>query len=125
MKSGDLGVVDKVMGRFFTPTRTSNLHKILKPPQGKNSDFDPQTEADRSVQQCIVASLAKKYPTLKVIGEEGISDLTNIPADFVVSGEDQDFLSQYQCPESWKNVAENELVVWVDPLDGTSEYVHG
>ena len=35
--------------------------------QGVN---DPQTEADRRAQQCIVASLLKKFPGIHVEGEE-------------------------------------------------------
>lgn len=47
MKKGELGIVDK----------------------GIN---DLQTEADRSAQRCIVASLSKLYPNVKIIGEEGV-----------------------------------------------------
>jgi len=36
-------------------------------PQGIN---DLQTEADRSVQRCILASLHKQFPGLSIIGEE-------------------------------------------------------
>ena len=35
--------------------------------QGGN---DPQTEADRKAQRCIVASLTKKFPEINVQGEE-------------------------------------------------------
>ena len=35
--------------------------------QGGN---DPQTEADRKAQRCIVASLTKKFPEISVQGEE-------------------------------------------------------
>ena len=35
--------------------------------QGKN---DLQTEADRSAQRCIVASLTQQFPKIHVIGEE-------------------------------------------------------
>lgn len=30
-----------------------------------------QTEADRSAQRCIVASLSKQFPDVTIIGEEG------------------------------------------------------
>jgi 3'(2'), 5'-bisphosphate nucleotidase len=91
-----------------------------------NNDFDPQTEADRSSQKCIIASLSKQYKNLKIIGEEGTTDLLGIiPDNFIVNHSDQNFLAQYKCPESFKSIEEKDLVVWVDPLDGTSEYVHG
>lgn len=123
MSRGELGVVDKVLK---LTKHSNNSQKLLKQPfQGLNNDYDPQTEADRSSQQCIVASLTKQYSNLKIIGEEGATDLSNVPSQFLVTDYDNDFLSQYKCPESFKNITENDLVVWVDPLDGTSEYVHG
>ncbi|KXJ78885.1 hypothetical protein RP20_CCG003195 [Aedes albopictus] len=73
MAKGDLGIVEK----------------------GKD---DLQTEADRSAQRCIMASLARLFPNVTIIGEEGKSDL---------------------------KVKESDLVIWVDPLDGTSEYTQG
>lgn len=50
MAKGDLGIVEK----------------------GKD---DLQTEADRSAQRCIMASLARLFPNVTIIGEEGKSDL--------------------------------------------------
>lgn len=128
MTRGELGVVDKVYKNLMNqkPSRPI-LQKILKPLQGvSKDDFDPQTEADRSSQQCIIASLTKQYSNLKIIGEEGEEgDLSTVPPEFVVDSLDQKFLADYKCPEQYKNIAESDLVVWVDPLDGTSEYVHG
>lgn len=39
----------------------------LNPMQGYN---DPQTEADRRVERCIVATLATRFPNITIIGEE-------------------------------------------------------
>lgn len=128
MSKGELGVVDKVLKlKPSLKPRSSNLQKFLKTLnlQGVNNDFDPQTEADRSSQECIIASLSKQYSNLKIIGEEGIQDLSNVSPDYIVTEMDQNFLSQYKCPDSLTNICEKDLVVWVDPLDGTSEYVHG
>lgn len=51
MRNGDLKIVDK----------------------GSGVKEDPQTEADRAAQYCIVKSLQKKFgESLKVIGEEVI-----------------------------------------------------
>lgn len=125
MARGELGVVDKVL-KNFTQKKPSRPNKILKTLQGvSKDDFDPQTEADRSSQQCIVASLTKQYSNLKIIGEEGVTDLTNVPKEFIVDSSDEKFLENFKCPEQYKNIAESDLVVWVDPLDGTSEYLHG
>jgi 3'(2'), 5'-bisphosphate nucleotidase len=127
MARGELGVVDKVLLTSKAKAKPLNLHKFSNPftLQGQNNDFDPQTEADRSSQKCIIASLSKQYSNLKIIGEEGECDLNDIPPEFIVNEMNQEFLNKYKCPESLKNIAESDLVVWVDPLDGTSEYVHG
>lgn len=130
MARGELGVVDKVFKNLINtkiPSRPNNLHKFLKPLQGESKDdFDPQTQADRSAQQCIIASLTKQYSNLKIIGEEGEQDSSEIvPPEFIVETFDQKFLAEFKCPEQYKNITESDLVVWVDPLDGTSEYVHG
>jgi 3'(2'), 5'-bisphosphate nucleotidase len=33
-------------------------------------EFDPQTIADRAAQKCIITSLQKKFPAIKIVGEE-------------------------------------------------------
>ena len=40
--------------------------------QGDCGKFDPQTEADRASQKCIIGSLLKIYPALNIIGEEEV-----------------------------------------------------
>lgn len=32
---------------------------------------------------------------------------------------------KHECPEEWASVRDERIVVWVDPLDGTSEYTQG
>ncbi|XP_054746841.1 3'(2'),5'-bisphosphate nucleotidase 1 [Anastrepha obliqua] len=99
MQRGNLGIVEK---------------------EGKD---DLQTEADRSAQQCIIASLSRKFPNVKIIGEEGDSNL-DVKAEWLVTEENEEFLS-HKCPEEWREIKEEEFVIWVDPLDGTSEYTQG
>ncbi|XP_037811705.1 3'(2'),5'-bisphosphate nucleotidase 1 isoform X1 [Lucilia sericata] len=98
MQKGNLGIVEK----------------------GKD---DLQTEADRSAQRCIIASLSKQFPAIKIIGEEGGSDL-NVCNDWLVSEYDQEVL-KLNCPEQFRDVTDDDFVIWVDPLDGTSEYTQG
>jgi 3'(2'), 5'-bisphosphate nucleotidase len=98
MKKGDLGILEKT---------------------GKD---DLQTQADRSAQNCIIASLAKQFPQLKVVGEEGEQDLSDVPADWIVTAADKEAAAKVSCPDKYKNVAMEDLTVWVDPLDGTKEY---
>ncbi|KPI92262.1 PREDICTED: 3'(2'),5'-bisphosphate nucleotidase 1 isoform X2 [Papilio xuthus] len=100
MSKGELGIVEK----------------------GKD---DYQTEADRSAQRCIIASLAAQYPNINIIGEEDNPDTEgDVPSDWIVIDTDKDVLS-LECPSSLQGVKEEDIVVWVDPLDGTSEYTQG
>uniref|UniRef100_A0A182QXQ2 3'(2'),5'-bisphosphate nucleotidase 1 n=1 Tax=Anopheles farauti TaxID=69004 RepID=A0A182QXQ2_9DIPT len=99
MCRGDLGIVEK----------------------GKD---DLQTEADRSAQRCIVASLSKLFPNVTIIGEEGPSDL-NVPDDWLITESNTDFLEKHKCPDTFLDLKESDVVIWVDPLDGTSEYTQG
>ncbi|CAK1583705.1 unnamed protein product [Parnassius mnemosyne] len=100
MSKGELGIVEK----------------------GKD---DLQTEADRSAQRCIIASLSAQFPKLNIIGEEDNPDTEDeIPSDWIVIDTDKDILT-IQCPSNLQGVKEEDIVVWVDPLDGTSEYTQG
>ncbi|KAK9872484.1 hypothetical protein WA026_017952 [Henosepilachna vigintioctopunctata] len=98
MSRGELGIVEK----------------------GKN---DLQTEADRSAQRCIIASLSHQFPDLTIIGEEEPSHF-EVPSDWLMTDFDPEVLSK-KCPEEFLTVSEKDIVVWVDPLDGTSEYTQG
>ncbi|KAF6216873.1 hypothetical protein GE061_001223, partial [Apolygus lucorum] len=63
--------------------------------KGKN---DLQTLADTSAQRCIFAALAKNYPKATIIGEGG------------------SIKYRRSC------IKEEDVTIWVDPLDGTKEY---
>lgn len=100
MSKGELGIVEK----------------------GKD-DF--QTEADRSAQKCIIGSLSALYPNINIIGEEDNPDSEDeTPKDWIVSDADKDVLA-LECPLTLQEIKEEDIVVWVDPLDGTSEYTQG
>lgn len=43
--------------------------------QGGSGEYDPQTEADRASQKCIIGSLLRVYPTLRIIGEEEVCNI--------------------------------------------------
>ncbi|OWF38632.1 3'(2'),5'-bisphosphate nucleotidase 1-like isoform X3 [Mizuhopecten yessoensis] len=98
MKKGDLGIIEK----------------------GKN-DF--QTEADRSAQRCIVASLHKQFPKVSIYGEEDLGP-EKIPADLIELGFTEEVL-KHKCPKFLEDVTDDQVVIWVDPLDGTAEYTQG
>lgn len=84
---------------------------------------DLQTEADRSAQRCIIATLSKQFPKVNIIGEEGSCDL-NVPQEWLVSEMNSEFLSK-TCPEELIDIKDEDCIIWVDPLDGTSEYTQG
>ncbi|CAD6191419.1 unnamed protein product [Caenorhabditis auriculariae] len=97
MAGGDLKIVDK--SEFGEPS-------------------DPQTEADRRAQFCIVQSLQKHFSQLNIIGEE---DITSAVPD-VELGYSLDVLrTEAQFSDDLRAIKEDDVVVWVDPLDGTSE----
>jgi len=88
--------------------------------KGKN---DLQTEADRSAQSCILSSLSKQFPDITIIGEEEQSTC-EVPSDWIITDMDQEVL-KVKLPDYLENVNPKDLCVWVDPLDGTSEYTQG
>ncbi|VDD89483.1 unnamed protein product [Enterobius vermicularis] len=98
MRNGDLKIVDK----------------------GSGVKEDPQTEADRAAQYCIVKSLQKKFgESLKVIGEE---DYTSAVEELEINYNDEVLRRDKDCPKDLRNIDLSEVVVWVDPLDGTCEF---
>ncbi|XP_047243542.1 3'(2'),5'-bisphosphate nucleotidase 1 isoform X2 [Girardinichthys multiradiatus] len=96
LHSGDLGIVEKT---------------------GAN---DLQTLADRLAQKSICASLSRRFPKITIIGEEDLP-IEEVREDLIENGQAEDIL-QRSCPEQYRALKEEELVVWVDPLDGTKEY---
>uniref|UniRef100_A0A1A8H609 3'(2'),5'-bisphosphate nucleotidase 1 n=1 Tax=Nothobranchius korthausae TaxID=1143690 RepID=A0A1A8H609_9TELE len=99
LHSGELGIVEKT---------------------GAN---DLQTLADRLAQQSICASLSRRFPNITIIGEEDLP-AEEVKEDLIELGQCDEVL-QKNCPEEFRSLKEEELVVWVDPLDGTKEYTEG
>lgn len=99
LHSGELGIVEKT---------------------GAN---DLQTQADRLAQQSICASLSRRFPKLTIIGEEDLPS-EEVKEELIETGQSEEIL-QKTCPPEYSELKEEELVVWVDPLDGTKEYTEG
>ncbi|KGL79711.1 3'(2'),5'-bisphosphate nucleotidase 1, partial [Tinamus guttatus] len=99
MATGDLGIVEK---------------------SGAN---DLQTKADRLVQMSICASLARKFPKVTIIGEEELPP-HDVAEELIEDGHYEEILKK-PCPPQYTGIKEEELVIWVDPLDGTKEYTEG
>ncbi|XP_040925501.1 3'(2'),5'-bisphosphate nucleotidase 1 isoform X2 [Betta splendens] len=96
LHSGELGIVEKT---------------------GAN---DLQTLADRLAQQSICASLSKRFPKITIIGEEDLP-VEEVSGDLMETGQEEEILHK-PCPAEYRELKEEEIVVWVDPLDGTKEY---
>ncbi|XP_029983849.1 3'(2'),5'-bisphosphate nucleotidase 1 isoform X1 [Sphaeramia orbicularis] len=96
LHSGELGIVEKT---------------------GAN---DLQTQADRLAQQSICASLSRHFPKVTIIGEEELPS-EEVKEELIENGQSEEIL-QKTCPPEYSELKEEELVVWVDPLDGTKEY---
>lgn len=87
---------------------------------------DLQTEADRSAQRCIIASLLKQFPQVSVFGEEDLSPLDVVDNSFIVTETDADVLEKASTlPEELRSVRLEDICIWVDPLDGTAEFTEG
>ncbi|GAB1609572.1 3'(2'),5'-bisphosphate nucleotidase 1-like [Argonauta hians] len=84
---------------------------------------DLQTEADRSAQRCIIGSLQHHFPKVTFVGEEDLSPHQD-PVTFQETDFCKDVLAM-SCPEELKNISDKEIIVWVDPLDGTKEFTQG
>lgn len=89
----------------------------------KTGANDLQTLADRLAQQSICASLSRRFPKVTIIGEEDLP-AEEIGEDLIENSQSEEIL-QMSCPAEYSEVKEEELVVWVDPLDGTKEYTEG
>lgn len=101
LAKGDLGIVEK----------------------GKN---DVQTEADRAAQRCIIASLHKQFPKVAIFGEEEFDPNETIQPDWIDTNLSQEVLALAdKWPQDLANVKDEDVTVWVDPVDGTAEYTEG
>eukprot|EP00899_Mesostigma_viride_P023515 jgi/Mesvir1/4348/Mv02432-RA.1 len=90
--------------------------------------MDPQTQADVKSQQLILGSLERGFPGLTVIGEEEM-ELADVPEEFRTLPDasllDQGPWASGALAEELRQVSLQDVVVWVDPLDGTQEFVDG
>ncbi|KAG5444603.1 3'(2'),5'-bisphosphate nucleotidase 1 [Clonorchis sinensis] len=82
---------------------------------------DLQSKADRDAQRFIVGSLSQSFPGLKIIGEEGKLD----DSELAISPELTKEVIDQQCPSAYLSTKLSDVVVWVDPLDGTKEFTEG
>ncbi|KRW99652.1 hypothetical protein PPERSA_03453 [Pseudocohnilembus persalinus] len=84
---------------------------------------DPMTVADVKAQTLIIKALRKFWPSIQIVGEEDIEyegdlgfDVNKINLNLV----QESFFNQKQ--DTTLNL--DDIIVWVDPLDGTLSYVN-
>jgi len=116
-ESGDLKTIDKSDDAAALP---ASLNKYLSGSAAKDA-ADPQTVADLLSQKMIVGSLRAQFPGLTVVGEEGDLEIT---ADDLQTCR-VDLIDKHQLPQDLQRVDMKDVVVWIDPLDGTKEFTLG
>lgn len=84
---------------------------------------DYVTKADFLSQLNIIKSLQHSFPKLQFCGEEG--DLKDAYDDIVTSQNEDVLTKSNDLPLDLQSIKEEDLLVWVDPLDGTREYTQG
>ncbi|XP_030577466.1 3'(2'),5'-bisphosphate nucleotidase 1 isoform X2 [Archocentrus centrarchus] len=127
--SGSPAVVIRLMASAYAVAEKAGaiVRKVLHSGElgivEKTGANDLQTLADRLAQQSICASLSRRFPKLTIIGEEELPS-EEVQEDLIENGQSEEIL-QKTCPLEYRDLKEEELVVWVDPLDGTKEYTEG
>uniref|UniRef100_A0AC34RDP8 Bisphosphate nucleotidase n=1 Tax=Panagrolaimus sp. JU765 TaxID=591449 RepID=A0AC34RDP8_9BILA len=110
--------VSETAGNLIKSIMTGGDLKIID--KSDNGQADLQTEADRSAQFCIERSLQEKFQNkLKIIGEE---EVTSKVPNKELSFSKQVLELDSKLPEEYRGIKEEDVVIWVDPLDGTSEF---
>jgi len=117
----DLGISDKSQGGkepSTVPARELSHEEKL---ERAEATVDPQTIADTRSQQLIVGSLKRAFPSVGIVAEEGTlssdSSLEVTPR--------QDLLAEHKFPAELLSLPASDIVLWIDPLDGTKEYTLG
>mmetsp|Transcript_11216 Transcript_11216/g.22066 ORF Transcript_11216/g.22066 Transcript_11216/m.22066 type:complete len:304 (+) Transcript_11216:759-1670(+) len=95
---------------------TGHLNTVNK---GTKEKLDPCTDADLRAQQIIVSNLQFYFPELPIVGEERVeADPSAIIPDL-----DLNLVQPSVIPAGLCELNVDELIVWIDPLDATLEYV--
>lgn len=84
---------------------------------------DIQTEADRQSEQIIFCRLLRDFPALRIIGEEQSSGTPPDCED--MTGLSEGGVDGFNVPDNLGKLDLADISVFVDPLDGTSEFVKG
>jgi 3'(2'), 5'-bisphosphate nucleotidase len=89
--------------------------------KGSEAKLDPCTAADLQSQLLIMSNLLHYFPDLTVTGEEEL----RLESSAVLPRLSLDLISPCLLPQSLRELELSDLNVWVDPLDGTLDFVNG
>ncbi|XP_061126206.1 3'(2'),5'-bisphosphate nucleotidase 1 [Syngnathus typhle] len=127
--SGSPAVILRLVASAYTVAEKAGeiVRKVLQRGElgivEKDGAHDLQTLADRLAQRSICASLSRRFPKITIIAEEELP-AEEVTEDLIENGQAEEILLNV-CPAEYSGVKEEELVVWVDPVDGTKEYTEG
>jgi len=88
-----------------------------------------QTIADTKIEQLLVGNIEKHFPGIAIVGEEGEVGKIELEEDWI---DYQDSLAKFK--QAFPDVPNSkvpeikdpkDLVIWLDPLDGTAEFIDG
>lgn len=88
------------------------------------------TIADMRAQHVIVHALTRDFPGVTIVGEEDEADALAAGHDAVSESDaplrrDHPSVAQITAPARWETVDMRDVTIFIDPVDGTREYVEG
>ena len=90
----------------------------------KSAETDPVTEYDHKAEAYLVAALRQRFPTHKIVGEEGGAYEALSAESLVLSGEAQSPINMAAAKDT--ELSTKHSLEWqIDPLDGTVNFAHG
>jgi len=94
-----------------------------------------QTEADTKIEQLLRGNIEKHFPDITVIGEEGEVGKIELEEDWIdydkaLTSFTQEFIDcknneSMDLSKVPADIDPKDLVIWLDPLDGTAEFIDG
>lgn len=119
--TGQLGTIEK----DTTVVHNNNLHTITGPSIDFGSIHDPQTLADLESQRIIIGNLLRIYgKDFQIVGEEGELEGSSGEGTLYRDVERHQF-DHILFPEELRSLETKDVVLWIDPLDGTKEFTLG
>jgi 3'-phosphoadenosine 5'-phosphosulfate (PAPS) 3'-phosphatase len=114
--------VCKKVNTIFKDIKDEKFKPILFQ-KGKNDKF---TSADWIIQKMLENYLHKYFPKLDIVGEEDTTNDNGIISDYTQIDEEIDFdLGFIKVSEEYKELPIEDLCIFVDPIDSTSQFIKG